>query len=549
MRYLVVSSFIAVMLLQISCGPQATVYRGGNVYTPTTYTNKWVESKIDVDINEDLFNQDISALKAHLSNGVDFNQKSSGMYPVDYATRFNKLKTLQFLLQNKANPNILTSSVGQTPLFSATSAEAVQILLEHGANPEIRDTNNRRAVDVVDQSIRAALSDIPAFALIRKGDLNGYLKTKSSLTKRDYSGNTALHIAAKYNQAKIVSYLIKKGALLNMKNNDDLTALDLVKKEKSNAAKLLSCHQNKYCKSIVAFSRYINNNCSKKSSLKACQAATTKDIHGVFTSERIMAQMADLEYKQSCEKFSYINCYGYTQKYSDSTNTDKARQVLENYKPKGLELFNRVCGIKGNSNTCKQFISNHPGLIEEKKIKQTFAFLNQKCRLAETDWIYQGSQCKAGKAHGVGKAFNVAKNLRYKGHFIDGQRAKGKVYYDDQPMYDGKFSEGKPNGVGVCFYKGDPEKCEYYEGKRIDVLYKQRIAMANQQEQMDKKLAEMKMMQEQQNARISQIQGQVRSGQAQSSNGGSGGIGQQIGDYALKKAGEKVMDKLFDRLF
>jgi len=45
------------------------------------------------------------------------------------------------------------------------------------------------------------------------------------------------------------------------------------------------------------------------------------------------------------------------------------------------------------------------------------------------------------------------------------------------------------------------------------------------------------------------MQGQVRSQQSVTSKSDTGGVGQQIGDYALKKAGEKVMDKLFDSLF
>lgn len=531
-------------MLQISCGPRTSVYRGSYSYTPSVVD-------ANTGFNKALFNENILLIRKFIVSGVDVNSKvESGMYPLGYAARFNKLKSLEFLLQNNANPNLVNPANGQTPLFSATSVEGINILLAHGADPGIRDNNHRTAYDIVDKSIRASLGTSGlAFSSVAKGDLQKYIKSNLPLSKKDYSGNTALHISAQHNQVKILNYLIKKGIALNTKNNQGLTALDLVKEEKNTAAKILSCKQNKYCKSVSSFSNAISVACSRKSSLSTCQVATSKDIHGVFTSDEIMGKMASLEFSGSCEKFAYSKCYNYSLKYSNSPYSDKAKQALANYKKKGEILFTKKCGETGTKWACKKFLDSHKGLIDESRTRHALLVLSQACRLKEDGWIYQGKQCRGGWVHGEGKSLNFEKNLSFIGLYRNGQRVKGLVSYDNQPMFDGVISNGRPNGAGICFYEGDPEKCEFYKGKRVDVIYKQRLVNAEQERKMDAKLAEMKRMQEQQNNRISQIQGQVRSNNSQTTNKSSGGIGQQIGDYALKKAGEKVMDKLFDRLF
>ena len=195
-------------------------------------------------------------------------------------------------------------------------------------------------------------------------------------------------------------------------------------------------------------------------------------------------------------------------------------------------------------NTSNLFLSDF--FLRCSRLLLLISHLNQKCRLKEKGWIYKSSQCRAGLAHGVGQAVNKSKNLSFKGRFVNGQRVKGEILYGGQPMFDGKLSNGRPNGVGICFYKNEPEECKFYKGKRVDGIYKQRLANIEQQEKMDAKLAEMKQIQQQQSDQISQIKGQVNAA-GQHSAGPS--VGQQLGDYAMRKAGEKVMDKLFDKLF
>ena len=539
---LILSIFLLfAMMLQISCGPRTNVYRG-------SYTPSLVDSKTG--FNDALFNENLLLVRKFIVSGIDINSKvESGMYPLVYAARFNKLKSLEFLLKNKANPNLKDPVSGQTALFSATSLEAIKLMLEYGADVSIKDKNNRTAYYVVDKSIRNILGSGLVFLSVSKGDLNKYIKEKMPLSKTDQLGNTALHVAAKYDHAHIVKYLLKKKVPVNAKNKKSETALDLVISKKNLVAKLLACEQNKYCKSVRSFNDYIATHCSENSALATCQSATSKDIHGVFTSDRILNRMAGLEFAASCEKFEYNKCHNYSVKYSNSQYSDKAKQALDNFKKKGELLFTKNCGETGTKWACKKFINTHEGLIEESRSTHALLVLSQACRVNEDGWIYQGKQCKGSWVHGEGKSVNSEKNLSFIGLYRNGKRVKGLVSYNNQPMFDGVISNGRPNGAGICFYKGDPEKCEFYKGKRVDVIYKQRLVNAEQERRMDAKLAEMKRMQEKQNDRISQLQGQVQSSKSQVVNKNSGGIGHQIGDYALKKAGEKVMDKLFDRLF
>ena len=541
MKLILVIFLLFAMMLQISCGPRTSSYRG-------SYTPSLVDSKTG--FNDALFSERLLLIRKFIVSGVDINSKvESGLYPLEYAVRFNKLKSLEFLLKNKADPNLKDPVSGQTALFSAASLEAINLMLKYGADVSIKDSNNRTAYDVVDKSIRDVLSTGLVFSSVSRGDLNKYIKENLPLSKKDHQGDTALHVAAKKNHVHIIKYLLQKGIAVNAKNKNSETALDLVKDTKNLVAKLLSCKQNKHCKSVRSFTEYISVSCSVKSSRTTCQAATSKDIHGVFTSNKILDQIAGLAFSNSCEKFSYTKCYNYSVKYSNSKYFNKAKRALESFKTKGELLFAKKCGETGTKWACKKFIETHKGLIEESRSNHAILVLSQACRVNEDGWIYQGKQCKGSWVHGEGKSVNSEKNLSFIGLYRNGKRVKGLVSYNNQPMFDGVISNGRPNGEGICFYKGDPEKCEFYKGKRVDVIFKQRLANAEQERKMDAKLAEMKRMQEQQNARISQIQGQVRSNKSQVTNKSSGGIGKQIGDYALKKAGEKVMDSLFDRLF
>ena len=158
---------------------------------------------------------------------------------------------------------------------------------------------------------------------------------------------------------------------------------------------------------------------------------------------------------------------------------------------------------------------------------------HSRCKLHEKNWVYTSGNCSGKYGHGMGKAVTVA-GLSFEGRFKNGYRTSGKILLNNALMYDGPIQNGKPHGTGICMNKGEPEDCNYYHGKRTDVLFKQRIEFAeqkkimlDQQKNLDEKLARL--------------------------GGGSGGKGKTAMDLvtnaAKKKAADEAVDYLFDQLF
>ncbi|MEH6344834.1 MAG: ankyrin repeat domain-containing protein [Bermanella sp.] len=156
-----------------------------------------------------------------------------------------------------------------------------------------------------------------------------------------------------------------------------------------------------------------------------------------------------------------------------------------------------------------------------------------RCKLKEKNWVYTSGSCSGRYGHGMGKAVTVA-GLSFEGRFKNGYRTSGKMLVNNVLMYDGAIQKGKPHGTGVCMHKGEPEDCNYYYGKRTDVLFKQRIEFAeqrkimlDQQKSLDEKLA------------------RLGSG---SGGSGTGAMG-LVTNAAKKKATDEAVDYLFNQLF
>lgn len=96
----------------------------------------------------------------------------------------------------------------------------------------------------------------------------------------------------------------------------------------------------------------------------------------------------------------------------------------------------------------------------------------------------------------------------------------------------------------VCVYKDEPEACKYYKGKRIDVLFKQRIEFAEQRAILIKQQASI-------DARLSKTEEHIanmRSSQGSAASHGST-AGEMVMDSIKKKAADKAAGYLFDQLF
>lgn len=170
-------------------------------------------------------------------------------------------------------------------------------------------------------------------------------------------------------------------------------------------------------------------------------------------------------------------------------------------------------------------------LVEVSKLK-----FNQVCTLYDSKWIYLSDSCLGNLAHGIGQAKTIT-GLTFIGVFDKGYRVKGEIYLNNTLMYDGDLKDGKPHGEGVCIYKGEPESCKYYKGKRIDVLFKQRIEFKYQRNELKEQTRILAKQQEVIENKLANIP----AFSAQQDN--------TMGNVLKRKATEKAIDLLFDKLF
>lgn len=253
----------------------------------------------------------------------------------------------------------------------------------------------------------------------------------------------------------------------------------------------------------------------------------------------------------------------------------KSQKEAEIVERKLLKTLEKRCLQNDDIAACKKYANlSQDGagikLVKEKidqenaairREEQKFASLkkSQKCQLKEQKWFYHSSTCKKGLAHGKGLAVHRNGQLKFEGVFKKGIRISGLLSHGGTPMYDGPVSVGRPDGIGICFHQSEPEECKYYKGKRVDVIYKQRIAMLEQQRIMDEKISKMGEMQK---AQLDAIEQKMLAGGSASSStsGQQNGSGSVIGDIVMDKVSgrldkevdqlvDKGLNKLFDHLF
>ena len=161
---------------------------------------------------------------------------------------------------------------------------------------------------------------------------------------------------------------------------------------------------------------------------------------------------------------------------------------------------------------------------------------NQVCTLHNPKWIYLSESCLGGVAHGFGQA-KTTTGLMFVGDFKDGYRIQGEIYANNILMYDGNLKNGRPHGDGVCIYRGEPESCKYYKGKRIDVLFIQRIEFKHQRDELKEQTRILARQQEFIENRLTN----PPINRAPQDN--------VITNAIKRKAAEKAMDLLFNSLF
>ncbi|XP_013863189.1 cyclin-dependent kinase 4 inhibitor B [Austrofundulus limnaeus] len=96
-----------------------------------------------------------AGVEAVLLKGADVNGKNQFGRTALQVMMMGSSPVAQLLLQRGANPNVADSSTGNTPLHDAAQTgflETVRLLVEAGAEPRVKDNNNRLPADVARQS-------------------------------------------------------------------------------------------------------------------------------------------------------------------------------------------------------------------------------------------------------------------------------------------------------------------------------------------------------------------------------------------------------------
>ncbi|MAA80212.1 MAG: hypothetical protein CL916_13240, partial [Deltaproteobacteria bacterium] len=158
---------------------------------------------------------DIEALERLIQSGFSLEQGDyDGRTPLHIASAEGQLNTVQFLLSQGADPNVL-DRWGTGPLGEAIAnsfGKIVSLLVEKGAIME--------QVQLQELMKRAS----------KKGDcgmIHNLSLAKMPLDICDEDGRTPLHLAARYAQIRLVEWLCQSGAPISQKDKWGKTALSL----------------------------------------------------------------------------------------------------------------------------------------------------------------------------------------------------------------------------------------------------------------------------------------------------------------------------------
>jgi len=181
-------------------------------------------------------NNNISEVKKLLKEKVDLNNYVHGATPLFFAVMNDNAKLTELLLEHGANPNIRYKKK-ETPLLLALMKDNLKIaelLLKHGANPNIKHVNGRTPLYV---AVRDNKPEVVKLLLDHDADPN----------IQDENGDTPLHYATSLrNMEDIISLLLSNGADLTIENNRNINSDDFLRVHYGNDGADLSLGRNIY---------------------------------------------------------------------------------------------------------------------------------------------------------------------------------------------------------------------------------------------------------------------------------------------------------------
>jgi ankyrin repeat protein len=166
---------------------------------------------------------DSNTINLLLSNFyIDTNQPNlQNEYPIEIAVKTNQIESLNNILRKEATSNFKLN--GFNTLLYACEQDLTQIslkLIDFGYDINTQDNaNNNRWTPLMHSIINN--NETIALSLLSRKNLN--------INLRDEDGNTALHLAIQNENDYLVDKILKAGGDKQIRNNDNLNAIDMAK--------------------------------------------------------------------------------------------------------------------------------------------------------------------------------------------------------------------------------------------------------------------------------------------------------------------------------
>lgn len=149
------------------------------------------------------------------------NDNSLKVTPLHCAAARGNDEMVEFLLDSGVDSNA-TSSDGSTALHMATQhghRKAMKLLISQPVNTQISNHKGSRSLHLAVETASCETT-VPLLMKCREGVNSRNLRT----------GDTALHVAVEWRRPRVILFLLEKGALVDMSNEDGLSPLQLAVK-------------------------------------------------------------------------------------------------------------------------------------------------------------------------------------------------------------------------------------------------------------------------------------------------------------------------------
>jgi ankyrin repeat protein len=189
----------------------------------------------------------LEAVRVLLEHGADTetrdNESEAYWSPLERASERGHVKVVQLLLDYHAD--LKTQDIhGQTALYMASwegQPAAARILLEHGADANIRTKDNRTPLHTAlnegaarvlleygaDANAKGKDNGTPLHSAWNKGVARVLLEYGADTNALDKNDRTPLHWASVYGRADVTRVLLKSGASANSRDSENRTPLHL----------------------------------------------------------------------------------------------------------------------------------------------------------------------------------------------------------------------------------------------------------------------------------------------------------------------------------